>query len=152
MTATTIRTKRSLISVIREPVILGAADGVTITASLVAGLVVAHQPATAVWAAALSGGLAELVGMSSSRWQSDESNGIIDPLMCGVATCAAGVVPAIPYTFSSGAMAVTLSLILLVAVCGLIAWLRTNRGLVATLQTFGFTALAALICAVVQIR
>lgn len=140
------------LSDLREPAVLGAADGVTITASLVAGLVVAHQPASAVWAAALSGGLAELIGMSGARWQSESSAGITDPLICGAATSAAGIIPALPYTFASGALALVMTLFLLVMVCLAITWLRPSHGMRAVTETFGLTALAALVCALAQIR
>lgn len=127
--------------------LFGAVDGMSAFIGILAGLVVAHQPASAVWWAALSCGLAELVGMTSGQYQSDAASGWGAALTCGTLSMAGCVVPALPYLVLSGPLALVLAVLLVLIECGLIAWLRPERGWRACLQTFGLTAAVAVVCA-----
>lgn len=129
--------------------IFGAVDGMSAFIGILAGLVVAHQPASAVWWATLSCGLAELVGMTSGQYQSDAASGWRTAITCGVVSMAGCVVPAIPYLVLSGSLALGLSVFLVFVECCLIAWLRPERGWRAWAQTFGLTILVAVICGLV---
>lgn len=135
----------------RRPVIMGAADGVTIVAGLIAGLVLTHQSPSAVWTAALSGGVAELVGMTSGQRQSDSESGWLGALACGVASAAACVAPAVPYLLGRGVTAGVAAVVLVAVVCAVIAWLRPEKGIRAVAETFGLTAAAGAVCAIVAV-
>lgn len=131
--------------------LFGAVDGMSAFMGILAGLVVAHQPASAVWWAALSCGLAKLVGMTSGQYQSDAQSGWGAALICGGMAGAGCTVPAIPYLVFTGPLALGLALFLVVVECSLIAWLRPEKGWRAWLQTFGLTALVAVVCALAAV-
>lgn len=131
----------------REPVILGAADGLVIVLGLVVGLVIARQPASAVWHAALSGGVAELVGMTAGVWLSDGQARFPRALACGAAALAACVLPALPYAVAAGALALAATAGLVLVAGGVIAWLRPQHGAAALAQTFGTLLAAAILTA-----
>lgn len=135
----------------RAPLIMGAADGVTIVAGLIAGLVLTHQAPSAVWTAALSGGLAELVGMTSGQRQSDPAGGWLGALACGLAAAAACIVPAVPYLVARGVDAGVSAVVLVAATCGVISWLRPEKGVRAVMETFGLTAVAGALCALLAV-
>jgi hypothetical protein len=129
----------------RASLVLGAVDGVILVLGLVAGLVVARQGAGAVWHAALSGGLVELVGMTAASRLSGKS--LAQAWACGAATAAAAIVPALPFLVAAGAAATACSLGLVVLEAAAIAWLRPERGRAAVVQTFGWLALAGVVSA-----
>lgn len=129
----------------RISIVLGAADGVIIVLGIVAGMAVAAQGAGAVWHAALSAGLAELVGMTAATRLSGTC--LPAAAACGAAAAAAAVVPAVPFLATRGAAAVALSLGLVVLVAGAIAWLRPERGRAAFAATFGWLLLGAAVAA-----
>lgn len=129
----------------REPVILGAADGLVIVLGLVVGLAVARQPASAVWHSALGAGVAELVGMTAGVWLADNESGFAAAAACGTAALAACVAPAVPYRLGSGAAALGATLALVTGVGAVVAWLRPQHGTVAVAQTFGVLVAAAVL-------
>lgn len=129
----------------REPVILGAADGLVIMLGLVAGMAVAHQAASAIWHAALAGGVAELVGMTAGMWLSDGEARFPRALACGVASLVACVLPAVPYALSSGAWALTATGALITLSGVVVAWLRPAHNAAAFAQTFGVLVVAAIL-------
>lgn len=130
-------------SPLERQAVFGGADGLTIALGLVAGL--SGQP-HAILRAALSAGLAELVGMSAGSWLSDGDGGIPGALANGGAAFAACVVPALPYALASGRAALCASLLLVAAVAAVIARLRPERGLLAVTETFGILLAAAAFC------
>lgn len=136
---------------LRAPAVLGAADGLGIVVGLIAGLAVASEPPGALWHAALAGGLAELVSMAAAQRQADASGGWRGALLCGTASAAACVAPAIPYLFTAGLAALLPALTLAAAACGVVAWLRPEKGARAVLQTYGLTAAAGVLCAAVSL-
>ena len=135
----------------RAPIVLGAADGLVIVLGLVAGMVVARQAAGAVWHAALSAGLAELVGMTAALWLSDARVGFRRALSCGVASAGGAILPAVPYLAAGGWPATAAALALVAAAGGLVAWLRPERGAGAVAQTYGCLIAAAALCAAVGV-
>ena len=131
--------------------ILGGADGATIVLGLIVGLVVSRQPASAVWHASLAGGLAELVGMASGQYLSDSEAGVRVALTCGVAAFAACTVPAVPYAFGGGTVALCVSLGLVAVAAGVISRLRPERGVLAAVTTYGVLLAAAVLTGAVAL-
>jgi hypothetical protein len=121
----------------------GAADGVTTALGLLVAL--AGQP-HAIVRAATGAGLAGMVGMTAGEWLSDSAAGFPVALACGCATLAACLLPAAPYAVTAGTAARAVSLLLVVAVAGVVAWLRPEKGVVAVAQTYGVLAAAAALC------
>lgn len=121
--------------------VFGGADGLGIVLGLIAGMIVSRQPAHAVWAAALSGGIAELFSMANGQRISDSSSGWLPPLAIGTASLAGCALPAVPYSFSSGSAALAASLALCAAVAAVISWARPEKGALAVLETFGLIGL-----------
>jgi len=128
---------------IKQQATFGSADGLTLALGLIVSL--SGQP-HAVVKAALGAGIAEFVGMAAGAWLSDGSGGIWPPLANGGAAFAACLIPALPYLFASGCVALSASLVLVVAVAAVIAWLRPEKGVLAVVQTYGILAAAALLC------
>ena len=131
-----------------RPATFGAADGLGIVLGLIAGLMVSRQPASAVWAAAFSGGLAELFSMANAQRLSDATSGWGAALAIGVASFAGCVIPAVPYSFSRGTPALAAALVLCAAVAGLISWVRPEHGVLAIAETFGLLAITGIACGV----
>jgi VIT1/CCC1 family predicted Fe2+/Mn2+ transporter len=121
------------------------ADGLTCAMGIITGLAITHHPA-AVWAAALSAGLAEFPGMASGQYQSAPEDGHAAALVCGAASTAGAVAPAVPYLVVTGAAALWSAVAVAVAVCTLIALVRPDRGWKAFAQSYGITAAAAGLC------
>lgn len=130
----------------RAPAIFGAADGLTLAMGLVTGLTLAHQPPAAIWSAALSGGLAELPGMASGQYQSTPEDGKLAALICGLASVAGAVLPAVPYLVACGAVALAASITVAIVVCSLIAWLRPGTGWRCFAVSYGILAAAVGLC------
>jgi len=136
---------------LRSPAVLGSADGLGIVMGLIAGLVVSRQSASALWHAALCGGLAELVSMASAQRQADATGGWPGAVICGIASALGCILPAIPYAAASGIAALIPALVLVAVVCAVVAWLRPEHGWRAAGQTFGLTVAAGALCAVVAL-
>jgi VIT1/CCC1 family predicted Fe2+/Mn2+ transporter len=124
----------------------GAADGLGIVLGVIAGMIVSHQPAHAVWAAALSGGIAELFSMANGQRISDSSSGWLPAVAIGIASLAGCALPAVPYSFSSGSAALTAALALCAAVAAVISWLRPEKGALAVVETFGLLLVTGAAC------
>lgn len=131
--------------------LFGAVDGLSAFVGILVGLVVAHQSPSSVWWAALSCGVAELVGMTSGQYQSDTRSGWRPALTCGALSMAGCIVPAIPYIALGGPIAFFLSIFLVIAECSLVAWIRPGGGWRAWIQTFGLTAIVAIACALIAL-
>jgi VIT1/CCC1 family predicted Fe2+/Mn2+ transporter len=136
---------------LRSPAILGSADGLGIVMGLIAGLVVSRQSASALWHAALCGGLAELVSMAAAQRQADSAGGWPGAIICGIASALGCIIPAVPYLVTSGTAALIPALALVAGVCAVVTWLRPERGWKAAAQTFGLTLLAGALCAAVAL-
>lgn len=129
--------------------VFGGADGLGIVLGLIAGMIVSHQPAHAVWAAALSSGVAEFFSMANGQRISDSSSGWLPPLAIGAASLAGCALPAVPYSFSSGSAALAASLALCAAVAAVISWARPERGALAVLETFGLLLVTGIACGLI---
>jgi VIT1/CCC1 family predicted Fe2+/Mn2+ transporter len=144
-----IRLKRWRAHPLTHEGIFGAADGLGITLGIVAGLIVSHQASTAVWAAAVSSGVAEFFSMANGERLADARAGWTGPLVIGIASLLGCVVPAIPYAAWHGPGALALSLALAAAVAGLISWLRPEHGAAAIIETYALLVITGMACAIV---
>jgi VIT1/CCC1 family predicted Fe2+/Mn2+ transporter len=129
----------------RLAVVLGICDGLTIVLGLLIGL---HAQSGAIFHAALSAGIAELVGVGAALWLASVRSlgNFLASAACGIATLLACVLPALPYIFSRGPTALGVSLGLCVMIAGGVTWLRSEKGWLAAGETFGVLFLAALLC------
>lgn len=130
----------------RAPAIFGFADGMTCAAGIVVGMLISHQPAGAVWVAAFSAGLAEFAGMTSGQLQSAPEDGKTAALVCGLASLIGAVFPAVPYLVTSGGMALAASVAVTAILCGIVAYLRPEKGWRAYGLSYGITAAACCLC------
>lgn len=126
--------------------VMGAADGLGIVLGLIAGLIVSHQPPHAVWAAALSGGIAEFFSMANAQRISDSRSGWLPPLAIGAASLAGCALPAVPYALTAGTAALTAALIACAAAAAVITWIRPEHGLAAIAETFGLLLITGAAC------
>lgn len=129
--------------------VFGACDGLGIVLGLIAGMIVSHQPAHAVWAAALSGGIAELFSMANGQRISDSSSGWGAALAIGTASLAGCAVPAVPYSAGSGSAALGASLALCAAVAAVITWARPEKGALAVVETYGLLLATGAVCGLI---
>ena len=136
---------------LKRVAVFGGADGLGIVLGLIAGLIVSHQSPRAVWAAAISGGLAEFFSMANGQRISDSGSGWGAALAIGAASFAGCAVPAVPYSFSAGTTALILALGLCVLAAAVISWARPERGILAILETFGLLAVTGVACGVAGI-
>jgi VIT1/CCC1 family predicted Fe2+/Mn2+ transporter len=134
---------------LKRVAVFGGADGLGIVLGLIAGMIISHQPAHAVWAAALSGGIAELFSMANGQRISDSSSGWLPAVAIGIASLAGCTVPAVPYSFSSGSAALIAALVLCAAVAAVISWLRPEKGALAIVETFGLLLVTGVACGVI---
>lgn len=121
-----------------RPAIFGLADGMMSLLGVVLYLL-GHQEL--IFPAALSGGISAALSMAGGEWLSDSGNGFGAALVMGAATGAGGVLPALPYAFTTGPAAVASSMVICTGIGFTVAFLRPHRGLgLALLETFGVLA------------
>jgi VIT1/CCC1 family predicted Fe2+/Mn2+ transporter len=132
----------------RAPAVFGMADGLTATLGIISGLIISHQSPHAVWRAALSVGVAEFAGMGWGQYESSPQDGWDAALVCGAASLAAIVVPAVPYAFLAASLTWVISVVLVATFGLLVALWRPEQGWRAVARTYGLLAVAAaLVCA-----
>jgi VIT1/CCC1 family predicted Fe2+/Mn2+ transporter len=133
----------------RRESVFGGADGLGLYFGLVAGLIASRQQPGAVWAAAVSGGLAEFISMANAQRVSDRKSGPLAALVIGAASFAGCVLPAVPYAAWRGPGALAVSLGVAAAVAGVISWLRPERGVLAAVETYALLIVTGIACGVV---
>lgn len=114
--------------------IFGASDGLVATMALI--LATMGHGRKVVLAAAIGLLIAEGFGMAASQYLSDPKRDLRLAFIMGVATSVAIIVPALPWTFSAGAAAVTASCVIGLVFASLIAYARPG-GLRSWIQTYG---------------
>ena len=127
-------------SALVKPLIFGAIDGMTCAIGVILSL---HHHAGLVFAGAFGVAVAEFVGMGAGEWLSDENpHGFTSSAAIGAASAIGAVLPALPYLMTSGALAIAMSVTVLIVVCGLISVARAEqRGFGrAVLETYGVLA------------
>ena len=114
--------------------IFGASDGLVATMALI--LATMTHGRKVVIAAVIGLFIAEGLGMAVSQFLSDPKRNVRQALIMGVATSLTIVVPAVPWTFASGGLAVISSCVIAAIFAGFIANARTG-GWPTWLQTYG---------------
>jgi hypothetical protein len=128
-----------------KPIVFGGFDGVTSMLGLGLGMTISHQPHTAIWAAAVSTGMASFSGMAGGQYESAPEDGRGAAVACGVATVAGTLAPGVPYLLWSGWVALGWATLVTAALGGLIVWLRPERGWRAIAKTGVLLAGAAVL-------
>ena len=126
--------------------VMGGADGLGIVLGLIAGLGVSHGGAHAIWAAALSGGIAEFFSMANAQRISDPEDGWQPAVVIGAASLAGCALPAVPYAVGGGQLALAASVVLCLAMGGAICWLRPEHGGRSVAETFVLLGITAVAC------
>lgn len=134
---------------LKRVAVFGSVDGLGLYLGIVAGLIIAHQPPSAVWVAAVSAGCAELISMANAQRLSDRKSGVTAALVVGAASFAGCVTPAVPYAAWRGPWALGASLALAAIVGGVISWLRPERGILAAVETYALLTATAVACGLI---
>lgn len=114
--------------------IFGLADGMMSLLGVILYLL-GHQ--ALIFPAALSGGISSAMSMAAGEWLSDSENGLGTSCVMGAATGTGAVLPAIPYAVTSGAVALTCSVIICVLIGVAVALMRARRSVpLALAETF----------------
>ena len=114
--------------------IFGLADG---TMSLLGVILYLLGHQALIFPAALSGGISSAMSMAAGEWLSDSENGLGTSCVMGAATGTGAVLPAIPYAVTSGAVALTCSVIICVLIGVAVALMRARRSVpLALAETF----------------
>lgn len=129
--------------------VFGACDGLGMVLGFIAGMIVAHEPQRAVWAAALFGGIAEFFSMANGQRISDTRSGWLPALAIGATSLAGCALPAVPYSLAAGTGALAASLLLCAAIAAAISWARPEKGLLAAAETFGLLLVTGAACGLI---
>lgn len=131
-----------------RPSIFGAYDGLTVVLGVLLSLT-GHPEL--VFPTALGVAIAEGVGMTAGEWLSNDQS---TPLIAGVmggAVLIGGVAPAVPWLWLRGWPALVLSVVILVGIGAVIAWLRNDRGsALALVETYGVLAVTVVVVFLVE--
>lgn len=131
------------------PAVFGAFDGLTSAIGVMPALV--GHPSVAL-PAAIGVGTAEAVGMAAGQWQSDSQHGVGAAAVIGVATGAGTILPALPFAFARGGVALAVSVVLMLTVVAVIARLRADARGTVRAATESYLILAAAVVAVLLIH
>jgi len=121
-------------SVTLTTTIFGASDGLVASIALI--LATMTHGRKVVVAAVIGLFIAEGLGMAASQFLSDPKRNLRQAVIMGVATSVTILVPAVPWTFTSGATAVVLTCGIALVFAGLISRARPG-GWSTWLQTYG---------------
>lgn len=127
---------------VRGPLVFGMVDGMTLILGLFLGELVAQQSSSALWHAALGGGLAELGGMSLGQYWATPEIGKLAAASNGAACAVTTIVAGLPFAVCGRELATILSASIIVVAAVLICVLREETGKVAIARTFGLLAVA----------
>lgn len=122
-----------------QPAVFGAFDGAT---SVVGVMLTLNNHASLVMPTSVGVAAAGGVGMAAGSWLSqDDETSNAEALVIGVATAIGTILPVLPYLFTSGALAVTLSGVILTLLGAAITVVRSRVGshslLKAAVETYG---------------
>ena len=121
-------------SVTLTTTIFGASDGLVASIALI--LATMTHGRRVVVAAVIGLFIAEGLGMAASQFLSDPKRNLRQAMFMGVATTITILVPAVPWTFSSGGAAVVVTCVIALVFAGFIS--RARPGSWSTwLQTYG---------------
>jgi hypothetical protein len=119
--------------------VFGGFDGTSSLLGVIVYLLAAHPGL--IFPAALSGAVSSALSMGAGEWLSDSGNGLAASAVMAAATLAGALLPAVPFAFGSGPVAVAVSAVLCAATGVTVARLRVNRGYgLALAETLGLLA------------
>jgi uncharacterized membrane protein YeaQ/YmgE (transglycosylase-associated protein family) len=128
----------------RAAIVLGAADGLTLAISEIMSL---RMHETVIFRSGLGAGLGELVGMTAALWlSSDDPQGFIEALACGIATALACVLPCAAFALTTGPAAWAGAAAALAVAGAAVCWIRPQRGIRSVAETYGVLAVAGALC------
>lgn len=117
-----------------RPAIFGLSDGMMSLLGVVLYLL-GHQGL--ILPAAISGAVSSALSMAGGEWLSDSDSGLRASCVMGAATGVGGVLPALPFAFASGRMALGCMVVICLGIGALVALMRTGR---PRLRAFAETA------------
>jgi hypothetical protein len=133
---------------LRPPLVFGMVDGSSLVLGLFLGEIVSRQSSSALWHAALGGGLAAFGGMSLGQYWSAPEMGKLAALVNGAGTAGTTILCGLPFAVFGRTVATIVSASL-IAVAGVaICLLRDETGMVAVARTFGLLLAAGLMSGV----
>ncbi len=129
-----------------RPAIFGGFDG---TASLLGVIIylLLNHPAL-IFPTAAAGAISAAISMGGGQFLSDSSRGLAASGVMAAATFTGAVLPAVPFAFGTGPLAIAASAVLIVCIGVVVSAMRPNRGRVLAL-TETFTLLAVVAAVVV---
>lgn len=127
---------------VRGPLVFGMVDGSTLVLGLFLGEIIARQSSTALWHAALGGGLAELGGMSLGQYWANPELGKGPAAANGAGCAATTIIAGLPFAVCGRTLATIISSALIAAAAVIICVLREETGTVAVARTFGLLLVA----------
>lgn len=104
-----------------RPVIFGLADGCMSLLGVI--LYLLHNQAL-IFPAALMGGISAAVSMAGGEWLSDSASGFGASVAMGAATGTGAILPAIPFAFARGPLAISLTVGVCLAIAGIVGTMR----------------------------
>jgi hypothetical protein len=122
---------------VRAPLVFGMVDGSALVLGLFLGLIVSRQSSSALWHAALGGGLAAFGGMSLGQYWSAPEMGKVAALVNGAGTAGTTILAGLPFAIFHRTVAIIVSAALIVAAAVAICFLREETGRLAVARTFG---------------
>ena len=127
-----------------KPAIFGLSDGMMSLLGVVLYLL-GHQDL--IFPAAVSGAISSALSMAGGEWLSESDSGLGASCVMGAATGLGGMLPALPFAFTSGRTALGFMVVICLGIGALVALMRTGR---SRLRAFAETAavLAAIFLAV----
>jgi hypothetical protein len=133
---------------VRGPLVFGMVDGSTLVLGLFLGEIVARQSGSALWHAALGGGLAELGGMSLGQYWSRPEDGKLSAAANGVGCAATTIIAGLPFAVLPRTPATIVSAVLIAVAAVVICVLREETGRLAVARTFGLLLAAGVLSGV----
>ena len=110
-------------SALLRPAIFGLADGAM---SLLGVILYLHGALpVVVLMSALTGSISSAFSMAGGEFMSDDSR-VLPSVVMGIATGIGGILPAIPYAFTGGELAFALCMLIVLAIGGVVAFLRAQ--------------------------
>jgi VIT1/CCC1 family predicted Fe2+/Mn2+ transporter len=118
---------------------MGLSDGMMSPLGVILYLL-GHQ--NLIFPAAVCGALSAMFSMGGSEFLSDSDTGLGGSLMMAGATGLGGILPALPFEFTSGALAIAASVVICVLIGFFVACLRSAQNLLVGLaQTYAVLGL-----------
>lgn len=107
-----------------KPAIFGLSDGMMSLLGVVLYLL-GHQDL--IFPAAVSGAISSALSMAGGEWLSESDSGLRASCVMGAATGLGGVLPALPFAFASGRVALGFMVVICLGIGALVALMRGGR-------------------------